>query len=589
MNFLITPDLSYYGYVPGVTNQITQEINVNNGSAQTALHFAPNPGSGNGYSVAWNETVYNGLTQIGDQVEFAIFVPNYTGHTGSVVKHVTFQTDGNPQKITVQTFSFNGQSYEVLAYGDSTATHIIEFDATGNEIASITDPSTTVFSQFDATGDGRVAVTYTINSGGTSEITTHVFDLRTTGWNIPSSISGTPGQDAYFAGTQFNDTVHGENNVNNFYYYVGTSIPSLAPSDFFYGGIGGWNEVLFSDPISNYSIHTNGSGGYIITNTSDPQHAGSVNVDGNVQALLFSPAGDPAPVSGAVNIANGSTLVVLQATALNVTFANTNGVDNGELALSDSADFTGHISGFAGGGLISNSDIIDLADLAFNSGNMAVQQPVSFSAGISTVTVSNSVTSDVLHLTGDYTTAAWGLTPDGHGGTDLVDPPADFASVTIDSGAMLFIGTASATTVIFANNSTTTGELVLNDPKEFTGNIVGFTGDGTISGSDQIDLGGINYNSGSFTDSYSNGILTISDGANTANIHFTGTYSESNFKFASDGHGGTIVYDPPTDVSTQTATEPVIVDHGASQGGSSVITSARDINERKHSHSVISQ
>ena len=238
------------------------------------------------------------------------------------------------------------KSYEVLAYGDSTATHIIEFDATGNEIASITDPSTTVFSQFDATGDGRVAVTYTINSGGTSEITTNVFDLRTTGWNISSF--GLWDTDQYYAGTQFNDTVHGENNVNNFYYFVGTSIPSSAPSDFFYGGTSGWNEVLFSDPISNYSIQTNGSGGYIITNTGDPQHAGSVNVDSNVQALLFNPAGDPAPVSGAVNVANGSALVVLQATALNVTFANTNGVDSGELVLYDSAGFTGHISGRGG-------------------------------------------------------------------------------------------------------------------------------------------------------------------------------------------------------------------------------------------------
>ena len=406
-----------------------------------------------------------------------------------------------------------------------------------------------------------------------------MFDLRTTGWNIPTSISGT--QDAYFAGTQFNDIVHGENaavgttNVNNFYYFVGASTPGSVPSDSFYGGNTGsiWNEALFPDAISNYSILTNGSGGYIITNTGDPQHAGSVTVDNNVQALLFNPSGDPAPVSGAVNVANGSALVVLQATALNVTFANTNGVDNGELVLYDSAGFTGHISGFTGGGLISNSDLIDLADLAFISGHMTVPTPV-VSSGISTVTISNSVKSDVLHLTGDYSASTWSLTPDGHGGTNLVDPPADSGSVTIDSGAMLYIGTASAATVTFANNSGTAGELVLNDFKEFTGNIVGFTGDGTLSGSDQIDLGGINYDSGSFTDSYSNGILTVSDGTHTANLHFTGSYSLGNFKFASDSHGGTIVYDPPTDASIQTTTEPATVDNGASQGGSSVINPA---------------
>jgi hypothetical protein len=204
---------------------------------------------------------------------------------------------------------------------------------------------------------------------------------------------------------------------------------------------------------------------------------------------------------------------------------------------------------------------------------MTVPTPV-VSSGISTVTISNSVKSDVLHLTGDYSASTWSLTPDGHGGTNLVDPPADSGSVTIDSGAMLYIGTASAATVTFANNSGTAGELVLNDFKEFTGNIVGFTGDGTLSGSDQIDLGGINYDSGSFTDSYSNGILTVSDGTHTANLHFTGSYSLGNFKFASDSHGGTIVYDPPTDASIQTTTEPATVDNGASQGGSSVINPA---------------
>jgi hypothetical protein len=115
---------------------------------------------------------------------------------------------------------------------------------------------------------------------------------------------------------------------------------------------------------------------------------------------------------------------------------------------------------------------------------------------------------------------------------------------------------------------------VLNDSKEFTGNIVGFTGNGTLSGSDQIDLGGINYNSGSFTDSYnaSSGILAVSDGTNTANLHFTGTYSESNFSFVSDGNGGTIVYDPPTGASTQIAIAPATIDNGASQGGISVVT-----------------
>jgi hypothetical protein len=61
-----------------------------------------------------------------------------------------------------------------------------------------------------------------------------------------------------------------------------------------------------------------------------------------------------------------------------------------------------------------------------------------------------------------------------------------------------------------------------------------------------IDLAGINYNSGDFSDTYNTttGVLTVTDGTNTASltfVDFTGT-----FKFASDGQGGTDIFDPPT-------------------------------------------
>jgi len=123
--------------------------------------------------------------------------------------------------------------------------------------------------------------------------------------------------------------------------------------------------------------------------------------------------------------------------------------------------------------------------------------------------------------------------------------------LAVDSGTTLNISTPTAGTVTFANNSGTTGQLLLSDAKDFTATIAGFTGNGTLSGSDQIDLSGLNYNSGKFSDSYSNGVLTVSDGTNTDKLDFTGTYSPGNFSFASDGQGGTIIYDPPVTGSGQ--------------------------------------
>ena len=101
--------------------------------------------------------------------------------------------------------------------------------------------------------------------------------------------------------------------------------------------------------------------------------------------------------------------------------------------------------------------------------------------------------------------------------------------------------------------------LKLDSLTAFTGVIDNFTGNGSLSGSDQIDLKGINFNS--VHDSYSNGILTVTDGTNTTTLDFNGTYVLANFDFASDGSGGTIVYDPPVPAQPQS---PSAVGHTAS-------------------------
>jgi hypothetical protein len=110
----------------------------------------------------------------------------------------------------------------------------------------------------------------------------------------------------------------------------------------------------------------------------------------------------------------------------------------------------------------------------------------------------------------------------------------------IATGAALEISTADSLSVSFAGS---TGRLKLDAPSTFTGTIYNFTGDGKLSGSDQIDLTNINFNS--VKDSYASGVLTVTDGTNTDTLNFNGQYTLANFKFASDGSGGTIVYDPP--------------------------------------------
>ena len=70
-----------------------------------------------------------------------------------------------------------------------------------------------------------------------------------------------------------------------------------------------------------------------------------------------------------------------------------------------------------------------------------------------------------------------------------------------------------------------------------------------------------------------NGNIQLSQMSQAATIDRAASYSLGNFKFASDDQSGTMVYDSPTDASTQTTTAPA-VDHSASQGGTSVIAPA---------------
>jgi hypothetical protein len=123
-------------------------------------------------------------------------------------------------------------------------------------------------------------------------------------------------------------------------------------------------------------------------------------------------------------------------------------------------------------------------------------------------------------------------------------------SAIIDGSAVLEFTGADSSSVIFHS---ATGELILDHSADFTGTISGFSGDGTLTGSDLIDLRDINFSSLEQS-SYAHGVLTVSDGTHTANLDFNGDYQLANFKFVDDGQGGTTVYDPPVTGESAPAT-----------------------------------
>lgn len=104
------------------------------------------------------------------------------------------------------------------------------------------------------------------------------------------------------------------------------------------------------------------------------------------------------------------------------------------------------------------------------------------------------------------------------------------------SGGLMNGGTAESSTITFASG----GTLKLDHSAAFGGTIAGLA-----SPAEVIDLADISFGS-STTLGYSgntlSGTLTVSDGTHTALLS---QYVAANFNLASDGHGGTLVTDPP--------------------------------------------
>ena len=215
------------------------------------------------------------------------------------------------------------------------------------------------------------------------------------------------------------------------------------------------------------------------------------------------------------------------------------------LILDDSHHFYGTIFGLTENSNESLENVVDLKDLAYRADCMSAH----YSDGV--VTVSNGKDCVTLNVSGNASNS-FELASDGTGGTLLDDPPAS-GTVTIDSGKTLDISDASAATVTFANSAGSTGELLLDNSKAFTGQIVGFAGDGTTSNSNLIDLTDVNFadvatSKTTYTDhGDGTGTLTLynANGQELDSLSFVGQYQLANFTLEDDGAGHTLIVDPP--------------------------------------------
>ncbi|MGJ5178183.1 S8 family serine peptidase [Bradyrhizobium oligotrophicum] len=99
------------------------------------------------------------------------------------------------------------------------------------------------------------------------------------------------------------------------------------------------------------------------------------------------------------------------------------------------------------------------------------------------------------------------------------------------------IPTSNSSALASAQAATTAGatDLVFTSPS-YNGELIGFGGSAA-----QIDLRSITYTSLQAHFDETSALLSLSDGTNSASLHFVGPLSQDNFHFAADGQGGTLI------------------------------------------------
>ena len=186
----------------------------------------------------------------------------------------------------------------------------------------------------------------------------------------------------------------------------------------------------------------------MITNsgTLEATGSGGLAVSGDISnaGLIWAHGGDVS-IGGAVTgagsalIDGGATLEFAAASSINVTFSEGH---FGTLVLADPAAYSGQISGFDGAGP-QGSDVIDLKGVTFDAGTSwfygdnAGSNTGGMLSILETSNGSTTMVGNVTFANGDYATASFLLTSDGHGGTLIVEPPA---SPSATQSMSVFVG-----------------------------------------------------------------------------------------------------------------------------------------------------
>lgn len=303
------------------------------------------------------------------------------------------------------------------------------------------------------------------------------------------------------------------------------------------GGVqlAGWSRAYNDGTIQGGQIGIQMNGGGALNN------AGSITGTSQTGILLKSPM----TVTDSGTITGGVNAVQFTGAGANTLILQTGAVVNGGLAGSTAAGATNALtlnsSGILTGAIQHFDTLLDkgpgtwILDGASTLGSASVQA----SAGLQIGDASHPHAS--LTLTGGLQNF----------GQVQVDGSLDVQGAVTGTGSLFIVGavveleSSVHQAIQFGGPA---GLLELDHSLSFTGTVAGPV---PVMAMDLQDIAYVGPNQAAFKGTATGGTLQVKDGVNTARIAMSGNYLASTWTTASDGHGGTLVYDPAAESNTQ--------------------------------------
>jgi hypothetical protein len=169
-------------------------------------------------------------------------------------------------------------------------------------------------------------------------------------------------------------------------------------------------------------------------------------------------------------------------------------------------------------------------------------------------------------VSGDNTGTLWVV-----GGTLTSDGTVSGSGHVDIDGGVADLGAGFEEAVDFDGTS---GELELGSSKTYAGEITGFSLTGKTS-LDLLDIAFAGNAAATYSGSTTSGVLTISEGANTAHINLKGDYLSSTFTLSAATGGGTLVVDPPKAAATASRLVAAMAGFGGRVSGAAALDGAQ--------------